>query len=135
MSDMTETVDIRNESGPRERPPVSDFALWVSVLGGPFVFLLNLEVSYVMMDWACYTGNDWAMHLVNAVALVLAAATAALGLSTWARVGREWPDSGGSAASRSRLMATVGTMSGTLSAVSVLAQWITVMVLGTCLRA
>ena len=39
MSDMTETVDIRNESGPRERPPVSDFALWVSVLGGPFVFL------------------------------------------------------------------------------------------------
>jgi hypothetical protein len=130
-----ETVDIRSETGPRERPPVSDLALWTSMLGGPFLFLLNLEVCYVMLDWACYTGNDWAVHLVNFVAFVLAAGTAVLGFSLWARVGRAWPDSGGGSDSRSRLMAAVGVMMGVLSALSVLAQWITVMVLGTCLRA
>jgi hypothetical protein len=51
------SVNIRVEAPPREHPPVSDLALWMSVLGGPFVFLLNLEVNYVMVDWACNTGT------------------------------------------------------------------------------
>jgi hypothetical protein len=127
------SVDIRTEAGPRKHPPVSDLALWTSVLGGPFVFLLNLEVSYVMVDWACNTGNDWALHIVHFVALVLSAACALLGLMLLRRVRADGPDSGVSD-SRSRLLATLGFLSGALFAVSVLAQWIPVMVLGTCLR-
>ena len=46
------SVDIRSEAAPREHAPVSDLALWTSVLVPPLVFLLNLEVSYVMVDWA-----------------------------------------------------------------------------------
>jgi len=128
------TVDIRPEAGPRERPPVSDLALWTSVLGGPLVFLLNLEVSYVMVDWACNTGNDWALHLVHFVSLVLSAACALLGLALLRGVRRDAPDTGGGADARSRLLATLGVLSGALFAVSILAQWIPVMVLGTCLR-
>jgi hypothetical protein len=128
------SVDVRTEPGPREHPPVSDLALWTSVLGGPFVFLLNLEVSYVMVDWACNTGNDWALHLVHFVALLLSAACGLLGLALLRRVRPDGPDSAGGSDPRSRLLATLGILSGALFAVSIFAQWIGVMVLGTCLR-
>ena len=128
------SVDVRTEAGPREHPPVSDLALWTSVLGGPFLFLLNLEVNYVMVDWACNTGNDWALHVVHFVSLVLSAACALLGLKLLRRVERAAPDGDRAANARSRLLATLGILSGMLFAVSVFAQWIGVMVLGTCLR-
>ena len=128
------SVDVRTEAGPREHPPVSDLALWTSVLGGPFLFLLNLEVNYVMVDWACNTGNEWALHVVHLVSLVLSAACALLGVILLRRVRRAEPDTDRASDARSRLLATLGISSGTLFAVSVFAQWIGVMVLGTCLR-
>jgi len=127
------SVDVRTEARPRQRPPVSDLALWTSVLGGPFLFLLNLEVSYVMVDWACNTGTDWALHVVHFVSLLLSAACALLGLTLLRRVRRAGPDSDRDDG-RSRLLATLGLLSGTLFAVSIFAQWIGVIVLGTCLR-
>lgn len=129
------TVDIRPEAPPREHPPVSDLALWTTVLSGPVVFLLNLQVNYVMVDWACNTGHEWALHVVHAAALVVVAAGTLLGIMLWRRVGGGWPDPRGGSESRSRLLAALGTLGGLTFAVSILAQWITVMVLGTCLRA
>jgi len=128
------SFDIRTEAAPRKPPPVSDLALWTSVLGGPFLFLLNLEVNYVMVDWACNTGNDWALHVVHFVSFVLSAACALLGVMLLRRVRRSGPDTDRASDARSRLLATLGISSGTLFAVSVFAQWIGVMVLGTCLR-
>ena len=130
-----ETVDIRPEAPPREHPPVSDVALWTSVLSGPVVFLINLQINYVMVDWACNTGNDWALHVVHLVALIATVAGTLLGIALWRRVGGGWPDAGAGSVSRSRLLATMGVIGGLLFAVSILAQWITVMVLGSCLRA
>ena len=132
---MTEaSVSIRTEGAPREHPPVSNLAVWTSVLGGPFLFLLNLEVNYVMVDWACNTGNDWPGHVVHGVALVLSAGCALLGRTLLRPIKRDGPDGDGRADARSRLLATLGMLSGTLFALSVFAQWIGVMVLGTCLR-
>src|SRR5512138_1893020 len=108
MSDPMEMVEVRPEVGPREQAPVSDLALWAAALGGPIAFLVNLQVSYTMVDWACNTGHDWALHLAHLVALALAAAASLLGFVLWRRVGRDWPDSGAGSASRSRLLAAVG---------------------------
>jgi hypothetical protein len=129
------SVDIRREAPPREHPPASDATLWTSVLGGPLVFLLNLQVNYVMVDWACNTGNDWALHVVHFVTLLVAAGAALLGLTLLRRTSGDPPGDAGGSDARSRLLATVGALSGSLFALSILAQWITVMVLGTCLRA
>jgi hypothetical protein len=129
------TVDVRPEAAPREHPPVSDVALWTSVLTGPIVFLLNLQVNYTMVDWACNTGNDWTLHVAHAVALLVSLASALLGRSLWMRIGGGWPDSAAGSESRSRLLAVVGTIGGAGFAISILAQWITVMVLGACPRA
>jgi hypothetical protein len=113
---------------------VSDLALWTSVLGGPIAFLLNLQVNYTMVDWACNTGHDAGLHLAHLVSLVLAVAVGWLGLTLWRRIGGV-PDSGGGSESRSRFLAALGTFAGALSALAIFAQWITVMVLGSCLRA
>ena len=128
------TVDVRPEAPPREHSPVSDLALWTSVLSGPLVFLLNLEVSYVMVDWACNASSEWALHLVHLVSLAAVVAGTLLGAALWRRVGRTWPDSDGTSDSRSRLLAALGTLGGVTFAVSIVAQWITVMVLGACPR-
>jgi len=128
------TVDLRPEAAPREHPPVSDLALWTSVLTGPMVFMLNLEVSYVLVDWACNTGNVWSLHVAHAASLLISVAAALLGRALWTRIGGGWPDSMGGSESRSRLLAALGTLGGVAFAISVLAQWIPVMVLGACRR-
>jgi hypothetical protein len=128
------TLDVRPEAAPREHPPVSDLALWTSVLAGPVVFLVNMEVNYVMTDWACESGTTWALHVAHLIALVIVVAAGLLGLSLWRRVGPEWPDPGGGSASRSRLLAALGTLGCALFAVSIVAEWIGVVILGSCLR-
>jgi hypothetical protein len=130
-----ETVDVRPEAPTHEHPPVSNLALWTSVLSGPVVFLVNLQINYVMVDWACNTGNEWALHVVHLAALLVVMAGTLLGIVLWRRVGGGWPDPRGGSASRSRLLAALGTLGGLTFGVSILAQWVTVMVLGTCLRA
>jgi hypothetical protein len=129
------TIDLRPEAAPREHPPVSDVALWTSVLTGPIVFLVNLQVNYTMVDWACNTSNSWSLHVAHAVALLISVASALLGRALWTRVGAGWPDTMAGSESRSRLLAVLGMVGGAGFAVSILAQWITVMVLGACPRA
>jgi hypothetical protein len=129
-----ETVDTRPEAPPRERPPVSDAALWTAVLLGPVVYLVNLQVSYVMVDWACASGTTWALHIAHAAAVAVAVVATLLSWSFWRRAGGDWPNSAGGSAARTRLLGAVGTLGGALFALSILAQWMTVMVLGACLR-
>lgn len=129
------TADIRPEAPPRERPPVSDFALWTSVLGPPFFFLLNLEVTYAIVTWACASGNAWALHASHLVTLLAALAAGLLGRALWSRLGGGWPDTRAGSEARSRFMAALGALGGVLFALVILAQWVTVMVLGPCLRA
>jgi hypothetical protein len=128
------TAEVRPEAGPHEHPPVSDTALWTCVLIGPVVFLLNLQVNYTMVDWACNTGHAWVLHVAHVAALLVVGGGTLLGIVLWKRSGGGWPDSGGGSASRSRLLAALGTLGCLLFAVSIVAQWIPVMVLGPCPR-
>ena len=129
-----ETVDTRPEAAPREQAPVSDTALWTAVLLGPVVFLVNLQVAYVMVDWSCSSGTTWSLHIVHAVAAAIAVAGTLVSRSFWRRAGGEWPDSAGGSAARTRLLGALGTLGGALFALSIGAQWLTVMILGACPR-
>jgi hypothetical protein len=87
-----------------------------------------------MLDWACPTGNEWALHIMHAVSIAIAAGGAVVSRSFWQRAGGSWPDSAGGSAARTRLLGAVGVLSGALFALSIAAQWLTVMIQGTCLR-
>ncbi len=129
------TADVRPESDSHERSPVSEIALWTSVLLGPLMFLLNLEVNYAVVDWACNTGNGWVLHVAHATSLVIIASGVLLGVVLWRRTGGGWPDTSGGPVPRSRLLAVVGTLGCVLFGVSLIAHWIPVWILGSCLRA
>ena len=128
------TVDVRPEPGPREHPPVSDTALWTSVVIGPVMFLLNLQVNYAMVDWACNTGHGWALHVVHLVSLLVIAGGMLLAVVLWRRTGSGWPDANAGSVSRSRLLAVMGALGCLLFAVSLVAHWIPVIILGPCSR-
>jgi len=129
------TADVRPEAPPREHSPVSDAALWTSVLGPPLVFLLNLEINYAMVTWACTSGNGWALHVVHLVSLLAALGAGLMGRALWNRLSGAWPDSLPGSPARARFMAALGALGGVLFALVILAQWVTAMVLGPCLRA
>ena len=129
-----ETIETRPEAAPREQAPVSDVALWTAVLLGPVVFLINLQVTYVMVDWACASGTEWVLHLVHAASVAVAVGSAWVSRSFWQRAGGSWPDTAGGSAARTRLLGALGTLGGALFALCVGAQWLTVIILGVCER-
>jgi lysylphosphatidylglycerol synthetase-like protein (DUF2156 family) len=51
-------------------------AQWTGILAGPLVFLLLLEVHYVLAGVACETRETWFLHAATAAAVVIVAAAA-----------------------------------------------------------
>jgi len=132
-----ETATVRPEVVPKERPPVSDGALWAGALAGPLAFFLHLQLDYVYVPWTCEHGGRWLLHLVALLAIALTAAGTALSWRNLDRAGRDWPEhahEGGSLA-RSRFVAGLGVAMGALFLLVMLAQWIPIWILDPCHRA
>ena len=55
-------------------------ALWTGILAGPIVWLVLLEVNYVLSYVACETRQRWFLHLATVIAIALVAAS---GLWAW----------------------------------------------------
>ena len=61
--------------------------LWFGILAGPLAFLLNLQLSYMLVHLVCVTAHHIMLHLVPAGAFLL---TASGGVSAW----RNWQRTG-----------------------------------------
>jgi len=88
--------------------------LWFGILAGPLAFLLNLQLSYMLVQPVCVTAHHIILHLVPAGALLL---TASGGVSAW----RNWQQTGQVESSiaagvlpRSRFMAGIGLLTSGL---------------------
>lgn len=112
--------------------PGGIFLTWMGVLVGPFAFLLNLQLSYMLVPWACVSGQVFWLHVAAGASLLLAL----LGLSLAWRAHRKSRDGrqgeGGSAAARSHFMATLGLLMSSLFALIILAQWTANFIIGPC---
>ena len=67
------------------------FALWTGVLAGPLVWLMLLEVNYVLSYVSCEARQTWFLHLATLVSVALVAAAGAWGWSA-GRGPRELPE-------------------------------------------
>jgi len=112
--------------------PGGIFALWAGFLIAPLAFLLNLQTSYMLVPFACSTGQVFWLHVASAGALVLALFGASIALRNWQRTGRGWQSEGGSAAARSRFMAITGLLMSGLFSLIILAQWIADFIIDPC---
>jgi hypothetical protein len=105
-----------------------DLWLWSGILVPPLAFLLNLQLSYVLVSWACATGHTSVLHITALLALVLSAGSGILG---WKQVPAPVKPPAG-AASRRRFMALLGLWTGILFSLVVVAQWIPNLFLSPC---
>jgi hypothetical protein len=107
-------------------------SLWTGMLAAPFAFLLNLQISYMLVPWVCVTGQLFWLHLAGALTLLLALAGGFLAWRNWKKSGQEWRSHERSVESRSRFMAILGLMMSGLFSLIILAQWIANLIIGPC---
>ncbi len=109
-----------------------DFALWISVLAGPIVWLCSFEALFALAPWACVFQAKLALYLVTVAALVLCAGSGTVAWHAWQALGKQPPSGAGGALPRSGFMAIGGMILSAGCFLIVLAQAIPEVVLGAC---
>lgn len=109
------------------------FALWVGLLAGPVLWLLQFQTNYSLVSLTCRHGGAWVSHAVSIVALVLTTLAGLLARSKWREAGGGWPGEGREGiAPRTRFMSVLGLLISAIFFVVILAQWIAHWVFGPC---
>jgi hypothetical protein len=114
---------------PDERAPV---AQWVGLLLAPAVFFAHLQITYVLVPWACVRGGEVWIHVSGVLSVVLALAGAVVGWRAWMRAGREVPGDGGGSLSRTRFVGATGLGLSAMLTLVLFAQWLTAFVISPC---
>ncbi len=109
-----------------------NLALWVSVLGGPVIWLCSFEARFALAPWACTFQSKAALFGVALAALLLCAASGSLAWREWKALGEHGPSSEDGAVPRSTFMAIGGIVLSAGCFMIVLAQSIPEIVLGAC---
>jgi hypothetical protein len=108
------------------------FALWSGLLIAPFAFLLNLQVSYMLVPFVCATGRGLWLHIAAGGSLILAALGLLISWRNWKKAGREWQSAAGSITARSRFLSVMGLLMSGIFCLAILAQWIANFIIGPC---
>jgi hypothetical protein len=105
---------------------------WIAVLAPPLSWAFGLVAKYALVPFICGSSDTIWTHLVSIVTLIVAVAAGLLGWRLYGDAGREWPGESAQPVVRSRFMAALGLLSGTLFAIAIAAQWITSAFLNPC---
>jgi hypothetical protein len=109
-----------------------DLLLWISVLGGPIVWLVSFEARFALVPWACTFQSKAALFGVFLAALALCAVGATIGWRQWRALGENRPTSEGGAFWRSNFMAIGGMALSAGCGMILVAQAIPEFMLGAC---
>jgi hypothetical protein len=52
----------------------SSFSLWSGIFCGPVAWIINLQLRYALVSWACERGSRWVLTLIGVPLLVVCAA-------------------------------------------------------------
>jgi hypothetical protein len=127
---MTARAERRSASEDFARTRIS-LGLWFGFLGGPSAAFLNVLVGYPAVDRACVSDSSVILHVLTLLFLAMAAVATIVAWRLRGRLPRE-RDIDAGLLPRSRFLATVGILTGALSFVAIIMQWIPVFVLGAC---
>lgn len=101
----------------------NEIRLWATILGAPTVFLLELQVSYSLMELVCTSGPVWPLYASTIVALALIASG---GWSSWGELRAATKQH------RIRFLAASATALAAISALGVLAMLVPKIFLVPC---
>jgi hypothetical protein len=97
---------------------------WVGLMLPPAVFFAHLQLGYVLVPWACTTGQTLWVHFTGIVSIALSVIGTSAAWRTWMRAGREVPGEDAGSLPRTRLLGAVGTGTGAIFTLILFAQWI-----------
>ena len=112
-----------------ERAPVLQ---WVGLFLPAATFFAHLQIGYVLVPWACTTGQDFWVHVSGIVSVVLALGGTTAAWRTWMRAGREEPGAGAGALPRTGFLGATGAGMGAIFTLILFMQWIAAFFIGTC---
>jgi hypothetical protein len=107
-------------------------AQWVGLLLAPAAFFAHLQITYMMVPWACEHGGELWIHVSGVASVLLAAIGCAVAWRVWNHAGREAPGEGGGAVPRARLLAVTGLCTSALFVLLLLAQWVAAFFISPC---
>ena len=119
-------------SAPHPRQIRDALSLWSGVLGPPLLWLVHLQVGYMVVPLACHQHQPLIVHGVTVTAIVLVLGLSMLNVVHWRRSGREWPDSSASVISQDRFLAVTGLAISALIIAALIAQWMPSFFLDPC---
>jgi hypothetical protein len=105
---------------------------WIGILGGPLVWLVFLQVNYMLAPSACLSQNKTMLGIVTVIALFGTMASAFAAFRAWHQAGATADTEDEGAPGRSRFMALSGIGLSALFALVVLASAIPIIFLGAC---
>ena len=105
---------------------------WPALLLAPSVALANASIAYALVTPDCSRQSTISLHAVSVVCLLLCVAATWPALANWSRGRAIPPLASDAAASRAHFLAQVGAMTGLLSTLVVLAEWLPVWMLSPC---
>lgn len=114
-------------------------ALWFGVLGGPIAWAIQLAAGYILEDTACSPASGGPAILGLAIkplymvmTVVLAAVTAAAGITAYRCYGRMRDPAPTVTAERARWMAWAGILVSTLFFVIIVLAFVSISILSVC---
>jgi hypothetical protein len=98
-------------------------ALWAANLLGPAAVLATLQVSYMLADRACPTGDMLPVHLTSLAGVLVALLGGAIGWREWRRWAARHAGEDGGRAGRSLFLSLLGLLTSGVAALVIVAQW------------
>ena len=119
-------------AGLRGDSPRALLAMWTGVLGAPLIFLIHLQVGYMLVPLDCTRESRLLAHIASVAGIILATGAGLMAVRTWRRRGDRWPDASASTVSRDRFLGAIGALLSGLSVLTLIAQWIPVFFISPC---
>jgi hypothetical protein len=109
--------------------------LWTSIVAGPVIWALHMQMRYSMVQWACDTGREAMLMIPAVVAMLLVIASAVLAWRMLRQIDatftteelNTWPQ-----LDRRRFMAICGVGISLMSLLLIIAQTIPGFIVGAC---
>ena len=114
---------------PDERAPV---AQWVGLFLAPAAFFAHLQITYVLVPWACVRNGEVWIHVSGILSVALALAGAVAAWRAWMRAGREAPGDSGGSLPRTRFVGAAGLGVSAMLTLVLFVQWLTAFVISPC---
>ena len=107
-------------------------SLWAGILAGPLAWLLSLQIGFMVVPWACVTGQQVAVHSVMLLCLLSVAAAGLVAWRNWHRAGAEWPGEASGILPIERFMSIGGVLLSSIFFLLIVAESVSALILGAC---